>query len=213
MKKALLRTILLVTTGILLIACSDDTTQEEEDTSSSVDTATSQPKSKDNTEEESNEDKQQEKSESDESDADESNEIPTTEEDNQAENNDSANNDESKKDEYLDKLNDTKEETDEMQENPRDDTTFALKEVEGNRYDIWDEMLNDIYGVLEEQLPSEEMEQLRTEQKEWLDYREQTAKEASLEYEGGTMELLEYVKVENDLTEERSYELVEEYME
>src|SRR5699024_8954396 len=115
------------------------------------------------------------------------NETSTTEEDNQVENNESAMNDESKKDEYRNKLNDTKEETDEMQENPRDDTTFALKEVEGNRYDIWDEMLNDVYGALEEQLPSEEMEQLRKEQNEWLYYRDQTAKEASLEYEGGTM--------------------------
>ncbi len=73
-------------------------------------------------------------------------------------------------------------------------------------------MLNEIYGVLEETLPTEEMEQLRIEQREWLDYRDNTAKEASLQYKGGTMEQYEYVRVENNLTQERCFELVENYM-
>ncbi len=122
------------------------------------------------------------------------------------------NNTVSKKEEYVTKLNDTKKKTDEMRENPLDDSTYALKKVEGDRYDIWDGLLNEIYGVLGEQLPSEEMEQLREEQREWINYRDKTAKEASLKYEGGTEEHLEYVVVENNLTEERCFELVEKYM-
>ncbi len=122
------------------------------------------------------------------------------------------NNTVSKKEEYVTKLNNTKKKTDEMRENPEDDSTYALKKMEGDRYDIWDGLLNEIYGVLEEQLPSEEMEQLREEQRKWINYRDKTAKEESLKYEGSTAELLEYVAVENNLTEERCFELVEKYM-
>lgn len=62
-------------------------------------------------------------------------------------------------------------------------------------------MLNEIYEVLKHQLPTEEMHHLRKEQREWIDYRDNTAKEASLKYKGGTMEQYEYVRVENNLTE------------
>ncbi|MCM3029583.1 lysozyme inhibitor LprI family protein [Niallia sp. MER 6] len=87
-----------------------------------------------------------------------------------------------------------------------------MKKVEGDRYDTWDGLVNEIYGVLQKQLPSDEMEQLRNEQRKWIEYRDSTAKAASLKYEGGTMEELEYVAVLGNLTEERCFELVEKYM-
>jgi uncharacterized protein YecT (DUF1311 family) len=124
----------------------------------------------------------------------------------------STNDTNSLKAEYLKKLNDKKKEMEEMRNHPIDDTTFALKKVEGDLYDIWDGLLNEIYGVLKQQLPSEEMDQLRKEQREWIKYRDANAKEASLKYEGGTMEQLEYVAVVNNLTKERCFELVEQYM-
>ncbi|MFA1819966.1 lysozyme inhibitor LprI family protein [Virgibacillus oceani] len=117
---------------------------------------------------------------------------------------------ESKKDEYVQKLADTKEITEELEAS--DSSTYALKEVENERWDIWDELLNEIYGVLEEQLSSGEMDQLREEQREWIELRDESALEASLEYKGGTQEHLEYVSVLANMTEERCYELVEDYM-
>ncbi|CAM3799519.1 lysozyme inhibitor LprI family protein [Mesobacillus thioparans] len=114
--------------------------------------------------------------------------------------------------EYMGKLNDTDKEIVEMRENPIDDTTIASKKVEGDIYDLLDELINEIYGVLIDQLPSDAMDQLREEQREWLTYREKAAKEASLKYKNGTMEQLEYVIVENKLTEERCFQLVENYM-
>lgn len=114
------------------------------------------------------------------------------------------------KEEYLKKLHNTKVEMDEIE--PADSSTYALKNVEGNRYDVWDGLLNEVYGVLKEQLPTEEMEQLRQEQRDWIKYRDENAKEASLQYEGGTMEQLEYVAVLANLTEERCFELVAGYM-
>ncbi|PWU70391.1 MULTISPECIES: lysozyme inhibitor LprI family protein [Gracilibacillus] len=140
--------------------------------------------------------------------------VKIVEDNGQSENVHTSNEEESVdlKEEYLNKLNETKKKVEEMRENPMDETTFALKKIEGDAFDILDGMLNEIYGVLEETLPTEEMEQLRIEQREWLDYRDNTAKEASLQYKGGTMEQYEYVRVENNLTQERCFELVENYM-
>ncbi len=118
----------------------------------------------------------------------------------------------SQKEEYLTKLNAKKKEMDELRNNPEDDSTYAMKKVEGERYKAWDDLLNEIYGVLQKQLSSEEMEQLKQEQREWIKNRDSKAKEASLKYEGGTMEQLEYVAVLADLTEERCFALVEGYM-
>lgn len=118
----------------------------------------------------------------------------------------------SQKEEYLTKLNTKKREMDELRNNPEDDSTYAMKKVEGERYKAWDDLLNEIYGVLQKQLSSEEMEQLKQEQREWIKNRDSKAKEASLKYEGGTMEQLEYVAVLADLTEERCFALVEGYM-
>ena len=118
----------------------------------------------------------------------------------------------SMKEEYLKKLSEAKNEVERIRNNKIDDTMLALKTAEGEVYEILDGLLNEVYGVLKEQLPPEEMEQLRNEQREWIKYRDQTAKEASLKYEGGTLEQLEYLMVRNNLTEERCLELVKNYM-
>lgn len=114
------------------------------------------------------------------------------------------------KQEYLKKLNITKNKVEELEAS--DSSTFALKKVENDRWEIWDELLNEIYGVLKEQLPPDEMERLREEQRNWINYRDDSALAASQEYKGGTQEHLEYVSVLANLTEERCYELVNNYM-
>ncbi|MFC4403856.1 lysozyme inhibitor LprI family protein [Gracilibacillus xinjiangensis] len=127
-------------------------------------------------------------------------------------NNPDKENSASLKEVYLQKLNETKTEMDKLRDNPEDSSTYALKNVESERFDVWDEMLNEVYGILEEQLPANMMGQLRQEQRDWIENRDNTAKEASIKYAGGTMEQLEYVAVMNHLTEERTFELVREYM-
>lgn len=114
------------------------------------------------------------------------------------------------KEEYLKKLNETKIEIEKLE--AEDSSTYALKKVENDRYDTWDELLNEIYGVLKKHFTTEEMDLLRKEQRNWITYRDETAKEASLKFQGGTMEHLEYVAVLASLTEERCYDLVEDYM-
>ncbi|MFC7365820.1 MULTISPECIES: lysozyme inhibitor LprI family protein [Bhargavaea] len=116
----------------------------------------------------------------------------------------------SKKEEYLQRLKDTKAEADQLKET--DSSTFALKKVANDKWEIWDDLLNEIYGVLQEQLPQDEMDRLREEQRNWIKYRDETALEESQKYKGGTHEHLEYVTVLARLTEERCIELVEVYM-
>ncbi|RDW17316.1 lysozyme inhibitor LprI family protein [Oceanobacillus chungangensis] len=117
---------------------------------------------------------------------------------------------ESKKEAFQKKLNDTKMKADGME--ATDTSTFALKKLENDRWDVWDDLLNEVYGVLENQLSAEDMDHLRDEQRNWIEYRDNSALEASLKYKGGTQEHLEYVSVLANLTEERCYELVEGYM-
>lgn len=114
------------------------------------------------------------------------------------------------REEYSQKLNETKKEAEKLE--VTDSSTYALKKVENERWELWDKLLNEIYGVLEEQLSQEEMDQLRAEQRNWLKYRDDSALEASQKYKGGTQEQLEYVAVLANLTEQRCYELVENYM-
>ena len=116
------------------------------------------------------------------------------------------------KEEYLIKVEEAEKETEKKRQISPDSSTYALKNVEGDLFDLWDGLLNDIYGVLNDQLPSDKMDIVRKEQREWLAHRDEEAKEASLEYEGGTMEQLEYTTVLNNLNAERCRELVEMYM-
>lgn len=114
------------------------------------------------------------------------------------------------KEEYSIKLINTKIEAEKLQ--ATDSSTYALKKVENDRWELWDKLLNEIYGALKEQLSLEEMEQLRESQREWIKDRDDQALEASLKFKGGTQEHLEYVAVLANLTEERCYELVDRYM-
>ncbi|WP_264740561.1 lysozyme inhibitor LprI family protein [Cytobacillus firmus] len=123
--------------------------------------------------------------------------------------NDQNENHESNKDEYLKKLN-KMEEADRYAEAKT--TTAELVEQEAERYRTWDEELNKIYNLLEEQLDKGQMDQLRDEQLNWIQQRDETAKKSSLKYKGGSMEPLEYVATQASLTRKRCYLLVARYM-
>lgn len=111
---------------------------------------------------------------------------------------------------YLDKLN-------EMEEADRTasggDTMVELEKDEEERFQKWDDELNEIYGMLKRQLDTNQMQPLKEEQRDWVKSRDEKAKEASLKYEGGSTETLEYLATQASLTRERCYELVAGYME
>lgn len=87
-----------------------------------------------------------------------------------------------------------------------------MKQAEGEAWQLWDDALNEIYGVLKTQLSTSEMDALRTKQRAWITYRDNTAESESAEFKGGTMEGLVYVSTRASLTKERCYELVNIYM-
>ncbi|QHA91006.1 lysozyme inhibitor LprI family protein [Bacillus sp. N1-1] len=116
---------------------------------------------------------------------------------------------ESQKEKYFKKLNSMYESDRHVEAK---ETMVEMEEQEAERYQNWDKMLNEIYGVLQEQLSSDEMEQLREEQRNWVEHRDEAAKKASLKYKGGSTESLEYVATQASLTRERCYELVAKYM-
>ena len=91
-------------------------------------------------------------------------------------------------------------------------STAVLKKEAEDRWQVWGSLLNDIYGVLKNQLPAEEMKGLQTDLRNWLVHRDGMALKASEKYKGGTAEQLEYVMVLADQTEQRCYELVNTYM-
>src|SRR5690606_4862979 len=91
-------------------------------------------------------------------------------------------------------------------------TTAKMVKQEEERYRTWDDELNKIYGLLEEQLENDQMNQLREEQRKWIQQRDEAAKDSSLKYKGGSMEQLEYVATLASLTRERCYLLVAKYM-
>ena len=91
-------------------------------------------------------------------------------------------------------------------------TTIDMREATETESKEWDALLNEIYGVFTKQLPQDEMEKVRVEETAWIENRDLAAKEAASEVEGGTMEPLVYETTIVEMTKERCYELVNNYM-
>ncbi|NEX79613.1 DUF1311 domain-containing protein [Bacillus thermocopriae] len=133
------------------------------------------------------------------------NNEPTSQlEENKSEQNKTA----SRKNEYMAKLYETelKERKNEYQ------SDFQMRDDYIYNYQLWDDMLNEIYGVLKTQLSETEMTNLRNEQRKWIKTRDETA-QARYDEEGrGTMSAMVEAETLFKLTKERCYELVRDYM-
>ena len=92
------------------------------------------------------------------------------------------------------------------------DTTYEMKYASSQVLKLWDDALNEIYGVLKSRLSSSEMNSLRQKQRAWISYRNKAADKEAAEYEGGTMEGLIRSEVLGSLTKDRCYELVNQYL-
>ncbi len=204
MKSKRILLILLASFVMLLAACQDSS----EETGSNSDTQSEENSGSEQTPENSD---SAAPDEQDESSNEPSDETPAQDPSNSADNSDSEES-ESKKEVYLAKLDEIDQEMTEMMENSTASNTVEMKKEASDRWEAWDDALNEIYDVLEKQLSQEEMDALRIEQRSWIEHRDATAKEASLKYEGGTQENVEYTAVMADVTRERCYELVKEYM-
>lgn len=86
---------------------------------------------------------------------------------------------------------------------------MEMNETAGAIYTIWDDTLNTTWELLQETLDDETMNQLETEQLDWIAEKEAAVQLAGKEVEGGSI----YPMVVNlkaaELTQERVYELAE----
>lgn len=113
---------------------------------------------------------------------------------------------------YIDKLNSIEAGIKKDFPSSYSDTTIKMKEALGQAYKRWDDALNDIYGDLKNELKPDVMKELKSEQINWITYRDNTAKKESEEFKGGTLEGVQYIDSMGRVTKERCYELVEKYM-
>ncbi|REB08546.1 DUF1311 domain-containing protein [Sporosarcina sp. BI001-red] len=113
---------------------------------------------------------------------------------------------------YLQKLYAIKDGLSDLDYLYKNGVTSEMMEATDETYTRWDNALNEIYSVLKKQLSDSEMESLRVKQRSWMKERDQEAEEAAAEFGEGTAGPLTYMSVMAQKTEERCYELVEQYM-
>lgn len=122
-------------------------------------------------------------------------------------------NSESTKQLYLEKLDNLKADLKiSLEEKYASPLTQDMIEGASEELKQWDDMLNEIYGKLENQLPKEEMDKLRVEELKWIETKDKKREEAHKEFEGGTMAPLNALLSLVDSTKSRCYELVNQYM-
>ena len=116
------------------------------------------------------------------------------------------------KDEYINKLNSTEEGMSDLDYLYKNGTNGELVEAEYTRLKRWDNMLNEIYSLLKTQLTESEMNELKSKQRSWIEYRDKTAENEASENRGGSLYYVVYNGSLARLTKERCYELVNTYM-
>lgn len=113
---------------------------------------------------------------------------------------------------YLDKLNQIAYRLNELAYLYEGGITSNILEAENESLKRWDDALNEIYGVLKVTLNKDDMERLRNVQRDWISYRDYEAKLAASEFDGGSFEEVTLISVRQQLTRDRCYTLVENYM-
>lgn len=91
----------------------------------------------------------------------------------------------------------------------KDGVTSQMIEGEAETLRRWDVALNEIYGVLNNELSDEAMARLRDEQRDWILYRDYEANLAASEFEGGSFEEVQRLSTLAQLTKDRCYLLVD----
>ena len=86
-------------------------------------------------------------------------------------------------------------------------TQVDMNELSNEIYTVWDDVLNEIWGILKDTQDDKTMNTLLEEQREWIDYKEAEAKKAGEEFAGGSMEAMAVDQKAAELTQIRVYEL------
>ena len=76
-------------------------------------------------------------------------------------------------------------------------------------YMVWDDLVNELWGILKENLDQETMDKLLQEQRAWIADKEAAVKEAGAEFAGGSMAPLAANQKAAELTKARVHVLAE----
>lgn len=91
-------------------------------------------------------------------------------------------------------------------------TTVEMNDVSEQAFNVWDDLLNDMYGVLKAQLPAAEFEALRAEQREWIGERDEYATYIATEAaDGGSAYTSIYIDAQMQYTAQRCSDFLYEY--
>ena len=113
---------------------------------------------------------------------------------------------------YLNELSKINEKANALINGNIDDTQYEINQSSVQVYNLWNNELNKIYSNLKTTLTSEEMLKLQKEEINWIIYKEKIIKKDSVNYEGGSVyDSALNIKLAN-LTKERCYYLVNNYM-
>lgn len=119
----------------------------------------------------------------------------------------------SKKQLYLTKLDELASNLDDSHDKRYSSSkTLDLLDAATAEHKQWDDYLNEIYSILIQDLPKEDMDKLRVEEEKWIEERDKKAQAASDEYKGGTFAPVNATISLANTTKDRCYELVNNYM-
>ncbi len=88
-------------------------------------------------------------------------------------------------------------------------TTLELKENAGKMYEVSDDCLNYLWNIIRYNVEGEAYEQILAEQRQWVTEKEEAAKAAEAEWEGGSFAPVVYLDTQATMTMERCEELLE----
>lgn len=88
-------------------------------------------------------------------------------------------------------------------------TQADMNELSNEIYMVWDDLLNELWGILKERLEPDDMEKLLQEQRAWITEKEAEVKAAGEEYGGGSMAVLAANQKAAELTQARVSVLAE----
>ncbi|MCE5221520.1 MAG: lysozyme inhibitor LprI family protein [Clostridium sp.] len=119
-----------------------------------------------------------------------------------------------RREEFLGRLDSIQKQLDNLPEKKDSDAgiTNAMRSYYGESYDMYDEVLNEIYSLLKEKLSQDTMRNLQAEEIKWIKQKEDTANKSASQYKGGTFEFVAYNMSLYESTKNRCYELVNNYM-
>ena len=84
-----------------------------------------------------------------------------------------------------------------------------MNELSNEIYVVWDNVLNELWGILKDTQDEDTMNDLLKEQREWIDMKEKEAQKAGEEFAGGSMQALVVNQKAAELTKVRVYELAD----